>query len=198
MPHTSSLPPAVRAPTMACDASAIGLAKLSADWYFRSAASKNCCWMRCSSMVGDDKSACAKAGAASRRARLRRRTRRAPIATSSPSIATTSKRHGGTARQRSQVVLRGEHQALLLARAHAGQRAADARRWRARALRRRPACRRARAGSGRSRRRARAARAPPDNCGSTRAKPWRCRCSRASASARVTRRLRRHSHDGPP
>ena len=31
---------------MACEASAIGRANDSADRYFRSAASKNCCWMR--------------------------------------------------------------------------------------------------------------------------------------------------------
>jgi hypothetical protein len=52
LPQISTLPPAVMEPSTACAASAMGLVSTSAAWYFRSALSKNCCWMRCSIIVG--------------------------------------------------------------------------------------------------------------------------------------------------
>src|SRR5687767_11812300 len=55
LPQASTLPPPVIDPTTALTASAIGLARISAAAYLRSALSKNCCWMRCSSMGSDDK-----------------------------------------------------------------------------------------------------------------------------------------------
>src|SRR5688500_3167827 len=54
LPQASTLPPLVTQARMACTAAAIGLLKDWADWYLRSALSMKCCWMRCSSMVGDD------------------------------------------------------------------------------------------------------------------------------------------------
>src|SRR5258706_4340071 len=56
LPQASTLPPPVIAPTTALTASAMGLARISAAAYLRSALSKNCCWIRCSSMGQDDKS----------------------------------------------------------------------------------------------------------------------------------------------
>ena len=108
LPQASTLPPPVMQPTSALTASAIGLASTSAAWYLRSALSKNCCWMRCSSMVADDKT---RPGAGPEpRAQPASNAARSH-SMRSPSIATTSKRHGGGVAQRAQVVLRREHQA---------------------------------------------------------------------------------------
>src|SRR6476660_2258556 len=48
------LPPLVTQARMACTAAAIGLLSTCAAWYLRSALSMKCCWIRCSSMGGDD------------------------------------------------------------------------------------------------------------------------------------------------
>src|SRR3954466_347737 len=54
LPQASTLPPLVTQASTACTAAAIGLDRVSAAWYFRSALSMKCCWMRASSMAGDD------------------------------------------------------------------------------------------------------------------------------------------------
>src|SRR6266702_2940618 len=54
LPQASTLPPLVTHASTACTAAAIGLLKDWAAWYLRSALSMKCCWMRCSSMAGDD------------------------------------------------------------------------------------------------------------------------------------------------
>jgi hypothetical protein len=43
LPHASTLPPLVTHASTACTAAAIGLLKVCAAWYFRSALSMKCC-----------------------------------------------------------------------------------------------------------------------------------------------------------
>jgi len=50
LPQASTLPPLVTQASMACTAAAMGVLRVWAAWYFRSALSMKCCWMRCSSM----------------------------------------------------------------------------------------------------------------------------------------------------
>src|SRR3954471_1078821 len=54
LPQASTLPPLVTHASMACTAATMGLESACADWYFRSALSMKCCWMRDSSMTLDD------------------------------------------------------------------------------------------------------------------------------------------------
>ena len=51
LPQASTLPPPVTLTMINCTASAMGLLKICADWYFKSALSMNSCSMCCSSMA---------------------------------------------------------------------------------------------------------------------------------------------------
>ena len=164
---------------------------ISAAWYLRSALSKNCCWMRCSSMVTDDMTRVPRAVPCAARSLTPRRTRARSHSMRSPSIATTSKRHGGSARQRGAGSAARRRRCGAAWRRRRSPRRRHAQAARARAPRRRPACRRARAGSGRSRRRARAARARPDNCARTSVSPRALQVRERPRLGRVARPLRR-------
>ena len=112
LPQASTLPPPVMQPTSALTASAIGLLSTSAAAYLRSALSKNCCWIRCSSMVTDDMTRVLRVGSSpfTRRRRPRAATRSARLRP-----LTTSKRQGGSVGSRREEVARREDQPALLA-----------------------------------------------------------------------------------
>ena len=185
----------------ALTASAIGLRqRLRRPAYLRSALSKNCCWMRCSSMVTDDMTRVSRIGSTRSRRQQPQPASNAAcshsirVAFDSDDVEAAGRRRGAEPRRK---CCAAKHEAPLLGRADAGRRAAVAALSRAPAPRRTPACRRGRAGSGRPRRRARAARARPDNCARTSTSPWRCRWASARVLGRVAERLGRRAKASP-
>src|SRR5882672_2445206 len=122
LPQASTLPPPVMAPTRALTASAMGLARISAAAYLRSALSKNCCWIRCSSMGQDDKSPVKDPHVASRGVERRLDPLDAPALDCHHVEAARRQRAAVT-----QEMMRREHDAALLGVGDASRRTAEAR-----------------------------------------------------------------------
>src|SRR5215207_5933962 len=102
-------------PTSALTASAIGLLSTSAAAYLRSALSKNCCWMRCSSMVTHDKTRISRVGSAGVESRPQPFD---PLRLDADDVEAARRQDGEAA----QIVLGGEDQPALLGVADAGSR----------------------------------------------------------------------------
>src|SRR5438105_12621691 len=114
LPQASTLPPLVTHASTACTAAAIGLLSACAAWYFRSALSMKCCWMRCSSMVRNDNARVLPG--------IERRAQPADAAGFDRDHVEAAGRRVARAHQ---VMPCGEHDAPLLGETHAGGRAAE-------------------------------------------------------------------------